>query len=601
MPSPARYARALLSIVWLLCLGLLVPACERAAPPALIVATELAPAEAELGDRLEVIGSGFPKGKAARLTFRGTLHRPGESPETAEIEAQASAVSAQRVEVLFGDALQASFCGRAERAQHTTFRGEVEVAFPALVAGAPPVAAVVPSVTLDLAPASPARAVLEARRAEADAAMRFLGLAFDGAPLAAGLSIRAVAPGSRADAAGLVAGDVLTSFDGVRVRSLEDLRPSGARARAVLGVRREGAPDASFEVPIDGYRLAAPRDLVLGGLLLLVAAGAVVFFFAPGAGVLAWMERRLALRLLRREALVRLFAGATSARAPLAAALAASLLFAVMPFGRYVVLADVDIALLFLVSLTSLATIGWLTGGFRAAAQSVSFEVPAALAIASVVLLTGSTRLHEIVRAQGGAPWSWHAFKSPVTFALFAIHVSSALAQTSRVPGALAEAESEPAPSPKSALAQRAARLAEWANVLVTSGTSAALFLGGWRLPGVTLGEENGRLGLELLGSAVFLFKAGALALLVAVVRRALPVVTLAQAMRVCWRWLVPAAALGLAATFGWIAWSPSPMVERVLAMGTCALVGLALLRLVHRVRFAVRVGAVDNPTSAFL
>ena len=335
--------------------------------------------------------------------------------------------------------------------------------------------------------------------------------------------------------------------------------------------------------------------------MLLVAAGIILYYFAPGAGVLPWVERRIAARLLSRGALVAMVSRAGASRAPLVAAGAAGLLFAVMPFGRYVVLADLDIGLLFLVSLTSLVTIGWLTGGLRGAAQSVSFEVPAALAIACVVVMTGSTRLHEIVRAQGGAPWSWYALRSPVAFGLFALHLSGALAQSGEVPGDLAEAESQPKPSTRSALSLQASRVAEWANVLVTAGTSAALFLGGWRLPGVTLGQETGHLGLEILGSAVFLFKTGLLVALVAFARRTVPIVTVAQATRLCWRWLVPAAAVGLAATLGWQVASPSATIERVVAMGTCALVALAFLRVVHRVRFAARMGPSDNPTSAFL
>jgi NADH-quinone oxidoreductase subunit H len=614
MPSPA-HLRRVLHAAWLLLpvlLALSLCACERTAPPALITATELTPTEAELGDRLEVTGAGFPKGKTARLTFRGALHRPGEAPVAAEIEAQGPAVSAQRIELAMTESLQVMFCGKVERARHTTFHGDVEIAFPAITVGAPPVAATIPNVTLDLRPASPERSVLEARRAEAERVATFVGLSFeDTAATAGGIAVRAVLPGSRADAAGLVAGDVVTTYDGVRVLSREDMIPSGARARASLGIRREGAPDSVVDVATDGYRLAAPRDLVTGGLVLLVAAGGVLFFFAPGAGVLPWVERRLAGRVVRRASLKALFVRATSARAPLVAVAVAAMLFAAMPFGRYVVLAELDIGLLFLVSLTALATIGWLTGGFRSAAQIASFEVPAALAIACVVLLTGSTRLHEIVRAQGGAPWSWYAFRSPITFLLFALHMTSALAQSSLVPGTLGEAESEPRLAPRSALAGTVSLVAEWANVVVTAGTSAALFLGGWRLPGMTLGQEGGHLGLELLGSAVFLLKAAALVAVVAFVRRALPVVKVEQAMRVCWRWLVPAAALGLAATLGWLAWSPGATIERIFAMGTSALVALAFLRLVHRVRFTARLLApvgraggappADNPTSAFL
>src|SRR5262249_41103708 len=145
----------------------------------LITADELAPREAEIGDRLEVRGNGFPKGRAARVGFRGALHRPGEPPARADIETEGMATSAQKIELTLTEALEAAFCGRGDRAAHTTFRGEVEVAFAAVAPGAPPVAAEVRDVVLDLTPPSPARSVLLARRAEAERALAFLGLTVD--------------------------------------------------------------------------------------------------------------------------------------------------------------------------------------------------------------------------------------------------------------------------------------------------------------------------------------------------------------------------------------------------------------------------------------
>jgi NADH-quinone oxidoreductase subunit H len=415
--------------------------------------------------------------------------------------------------------------------------------------------------------------------------------------------VRGVSPGSRADEAGLAAGDVITTFDGVRVMAVDDLIPSGARARVTIGFRRGDAPEAKKDVAIDGFRFAAPRDLAFAGLVLLVAVGVVVLFFAPSAGLLAWLERRVATRL-RHGILRGAVRAATRARAPYLAAAVGSLLFAVMPFGRYIVLADLDIGLLFLVALTSLATIGWLTGGWRAAAQITSFEVPGAIAIACIVLMTGSTRLHDIVHAQGGAPWSWYAFKSPVAFALFALHFTSALAQGGLVPPDLAEADAdgdaEARPVPRGPLARRVSFCAEWANVVVTCGTGAALFLGGWQLPGTTLGEQHASLGLELAGSAIFLVKAAGLLGLALGLRRILPVVRVEQTMRFCWRWLVPTAAVGLVLTFAWLAWSPSAVVERLVGLGTCVVVALALLRFAQRVRYATR-AADDAATSPFL
>src|SRR5262249_31579509 len=151
--------------------------------------------------------------------------------------------------------------------------------------------------------------------------------------------------------------------------------------------------------------------------------------------------------------------------------------------------------------------------------------------------------------------------------------LAGALVRTILAPPDLVEADAEAQPAARS----RVALAAEWACVVVTCGTSAALFLGGWQIPGVTLGQQHAELRLELVGSAVFLAKAGALVGLTAALRRALPVVRLGQATRLCWRWLVPLAAVGLAATVAGLAWPLGRGVERALAAGTCAVAALLL------------------------
>src|SRR5262249_36125616 len=125
--------------------------CIRDGSPQLIQLLEVAPREAEVGERLAVMGAGFPQGKPARLAFRGTLYRPGERPiDDAEIPAQGTVLTAQHIELVFTDALQAAFCGVGDRAAHTTFEGELEVAFAAAAPGAPPIAATLYKVVLDV-------------------------------------------------------------------------------------------------------------------------------------------------------------------------------------------------------------------------------------------------------------------------------------------------------------------------------------------------------------------------------------------------------------------------------------------------------------------
>src|SRR5258706_14993561 len=94
------------------------------APPQLLNVLDFAPREAEVGDRLEVIGAGFPEGKTAHVVFKGTLHRPGRKPiKGVEIDVDAASSSADKVDMMFTEGLQTAFCGSGDDAAHTTFRG----------------------------------------------------------------------------------------------------------------------------------------------------------------------------------------------------------------------------------------------------------------------------------------------------------------------------------------------------------------------------------------------------------------------------------------------------------------------------------------------
>src|SRR5580700_4423907 len=98
--------------------------------PSLVQVTSLAPTDVEPGDRIVIAGEGFPAGKEARVTFRGTLHRPGDVPVLdAEIPATGVVTGPEEVEVEFRESTQAVFSGAGDHAVHTTFEGDVEVAF----------------------------------------------------------------------------------------------------------------------------------------------------------------------------------------------------------------------------------------------------------------------------------------------------------------------------------------------------------------------------------------------------------------------------------------------------------------------------------------
>jgi len=369
--------------------GLAVIGCVSSEPsPQLLNVLDFAPREAEVGDRLEVIGYGFPEGKVARVTFRGTLHRPGRRPvEGAEIDVAAASTSADKVELIFSEGLQTSFCGAGDEAVHTTFEGDVLVSFPAALPGALPITGAVRGVRVDFRAPGARRAVAQAREREGERALEFMGLSVaSDSPAAGGLLVTAVRAGSPADTAAIVTGDLITAFEGVRVLSKGDIAPNGAGRAVEVGVRRAseaGSREDLRRVAIEGFRASAPADLLGAGIILAVAAGIILLFMAPVAGIITWLERRVAARMQSRIGpnragpggfLVWIADGIKSIMkediiptdsdkplfrlAPYLVFLGVSATFCVMPFGQHLIAADLDIGILYVVSVTSLVTIG---------------------------------------------------------------------------------------------------------------------------------------------------------------------------------------------------------------------------------------------------
>jgi NADH-quinone oxidoreductase subunit H len=612
--------------------------------PQLIQVLDLAPHEAEVGDRIEVIGSGFPEGKTAHLTFRGDLHRPGErTVRDTEIEADGLVSSAEQIEVLFTEGLEERFCGSAEKAMHTTFTGDVEVAFPAAAAGAPPVVGMLHHVAIDFRPPTSRRAVIEVRANEGERALAYLGIKIAAdSPTAGGLLISQVEPGSRADLGGVLAGDVITKFDQVRVLSKADCVPSGAEPFVYLGVRRGGTgAEDQVQVSIDGFIPKPPSDLLGAALVLGVAAAIILLFMAPTAGIITWVERRVSARMQSRIGpnragpqgfLVWLADGIKSIMkedivpsdsdkplfrfAPYLVFAGVSATFVVMPFGQYLIAADLDIGILFIVAVTSLVTIGLMTGGWasnnkysmlggiRSAAQIISYEVPGAVAIVCIVMMTGSLRLQDIIRAQGGLPWDWYMFRSPVTFGLFFLYFTTALAEGNRAPFDLPEAESELVAgysTEYSGMRYLFFFFAEWANVFVMCGIATALFLGGWQLPGVAPGQQEAHFGLQLLGSILFLTKAWFLIFVVIWIRWTLPRVRIDQMMNLCWKWFVPLSFGAFVLTAGWVVWNPGVAVQTAIGLIMFAVFLAGVVHFVSRVRYNLKATHAEIHLNPFL
>lgn len=177
--------------------------------------------------------------------------------------------------------------------------------------------------------------------------------------------------------------------------------------------------------------------------------------------------------------------------APVMMVIPAVLLYAVLPFGRGMVGSDLNVGVLYVVAIGSLTTIavmtaGWsssnkygLLGAFRMIAQLVSYEIPMVLAMAPVVLITGSMSLVKIVESQP-IP---NAVLMPVAFF---VYMAAGMAELGRSPFDLLEADSEIVAGyfiEYSGMKFALFFLAEYINMFAVAGIATTLFLSGWKGP----------------------------------------------------------------------------------------------------------------------
>ncbi|HKX55724.1 MAG TPA: NADH-quinone oxidoreductase subunit NuoH [Xanthomonadales bacterium] len=181
--------------------------------------------------------------------------------------------------------------------------------------------------------------------------------------------------------------------------------------------------------------------------------------------------------------------------APVLSLAPAFAVWAVVPFDDWMVLADIDAGLIYILAMSSLGVYGLIIAGWasnskyaflgamRSAAQMVSYEIAMGFALVGVLLLAGSLNLREIVLAQQGGVLDW--FWLPL-LPLFAVYLISGVAETNRAPFDVAEGESEIVAGfhvEYSGAAFAVFFLAEYANMILISGLTAVMFAGGWLSP----------------------------------------------------------------------------------------------------------------------
>jgi NADH-quinone oxidoreductase subunit H len=240
--------------------------------------------------------------------------------------------------------------------------------------------------------------------------------------------------------------------------------------------------------------------------------------------------------------------------APMISFITALSMFALIPFGDSItvfgreiklVIADVDIGILYIFALGTLGEYGIVLGGWasgnkygllgalRAAAQMISYEVALGLIILGTIILAGSLRLTEIVEAQRGL---WFIVYQPFAFLLYVV---AGLAEINRIPFDMPESESELAcgynveySSMKFALFM----IAEYIHLVIVAALSTTLFLGGW-------------LGPLLPGPVWFFIKMMAMIFLFIWIRGTYPRMRYDHIMKLGWKFLFPAAILNVVVT----------------------------------------------------
>lgn len=580
-------------------LGILgLAGCERDGVPPLIEVTEVSPREIEVGDRLELKGAGFPQGRTARVTFRGTMWRPGQTPVTgATIEAEGYVVGTDRIEVVVSEPLEERFCGHGDHAAHTTMNGDLEVAFASSTPGAPPLVGIMRGLSLDVSPASVRSSVVESRIAEGQRVLAFLGVT-PGPASPRGLPIEQLVAGSPGERAGFQVGDLVAVVDGVHVREIADVAPASARSTQITLRHGDSNSDDVKTVPMIGYAgERIPSEYAPALLLVGLALAVLVLLVLPAPAVFSALEQRVARRLrgggLKASVFVLFGRGPRAIFSALA-----SILLATFALGPYVASADLDAGVLLVAAIALLlgsrvaATRGAMAS-VRAAADVGLAGLVLAAAIAGVVVHGGALRLAEIVRAQGGAPWEFAAVRQPVACALAFAYVGALLVllrAREELP-LLAHARLDDGASRHAPTRSEAnGRLLERLGLLVASGLGVAIFFGGWQLPG---GIEARSTVLQALAAVLFVVKTWALcAALLGLAAIASPW-TARESRRFLVRRLLPALAMG--GLFVALSRRLPPSEALEAALGATLVTALALL--VLRAGLRIR-GAMQRPES---
>jgi NADH-quinone oxidoreductase subunit H len=257
------------------------------------------------------------------------------------------------------------------------------------------------------------------------------------------------------------------------------------------------------------------------------------------------------------------------------------LAFAVVPFGpvdqslswlRFIVAPHIDIGIVFIFAITSLAVYGVILGGWasnnkysalgslRASAQVVSYEIPLGMSVLGVALLSGTLNLEQILAKQADAGiWGWYLWYQPLACLIF---FTSALAESNRLPFDLSECEQELVGgyhTEYGGFRFVLFFLGEYAHVVTISFLTIILFFGGWHFPWIAT-AESAYTGAWLVKIGVLLAKVGTVILVIMLIRWTIPRFRFDQLMGLAWKVLIPLSLANTVAVmtvlqFGWNRW----------------------------------------------
>jgi hypothetical protein len=568
--------------------------------PGLLQLTELSAREVGRGDKLEITGAGFPEGRAARLTFRGDVFRPGRNAlRDLEVSIPARTSTPHVLEATITEELISAFCGRDDGA-HATFRGDVTAAFAPRKSGAPPVAGSLQGVVLDLEPSHETEDNRALATQEGERFASFLGVSVS-ADGNGPLRIQKLDARSRAADAGLAAGDVIEELSGVRIGDISDFVPPPRARTARLGLHRGGVSEgAVVAVDVAAFKPGTLSDLTPALALVGSAILALTLALSPLGRFSTWLALALSARgrgqtALARERWLPVARGISAAlpggtAAYFGVALGSSLL-ALGALGVPLVARELDLPILLLTAASSLTVAAFLSQltqrgklepllALRRALWVLLGQVPLASALLVATISVGSLRADDFASAQAGMPWRFLAFMSPLHFMALLLGIFALVPEATLTS------------IPSSSLPQRplkswpALPAVEWTHLVVSSGLLSIVLLGGFSVPWLTELDRSGSASRMSIGALLLVVKTFGVVLLVSLVRWTLGRVSAEQCRGAVVKVGLPAAVVLPVAAKLWIVGSEGLVLSAyrgVIALALFVASALSCLLVVRR------------------